>query len=484
MVKLFEHQEEALERFLDQERFALFMEQGTGKTMVALKGIEELYNKGELDHVIIFCPKPIIYNWLLEIDRFLEVPHIIETMEYKKGKREEVFKLFHKTKFKGLKILLLNYEKSYVMKKELMKFAPDFVVMDESHKLKGRSTRTGRSIYSLTRKANYTLLMTGTPILNGLQDIFMQFKIMDDQIFGTRWSDFEAEFIIKGGYMGKEIIGYQNEEIAQNIIQEHSYRVLLEDVTELPPMKMSYHTLELSSNAQRAYNELKEEMLTRIDEVSDDVPRRKLKQVCRQNGVYYDPRERYHSLLMKAEPFINIASADLVVTQLIKLQQITGGFIIQDDGETVHIDSSKINATKELIEESTRPVLIFCRFIAEINALKEKLDVGKRVGVYRGKDQKEVYEQFQNGEIDVLILQIQSGSLGLNLQKANRIIFYSWNFSSGDYVQAIARIKRTGQKNSMEVIHLIAEDTVDEDMLGAIKVKRRISQKILMDPED
>lgn len=482
MVKLFDYQEEALNLVLERKRYALFMEQGTGKTMVAIKALEHWYNEGTLNRVIIFIPNSIVHNWLLELDRFLEVPYIVDIMDYTKAKREKVISEFNKLDTDKLQILLLNYEKAQIMRKDLIKFKPDAIICDESQNLKSRTTKTSKAVYSISRKARYCVLMSGTPIGNGgVDDLFMQFKIMDDSIFGTNHKPFEDHYLIKGGYMGKEIIGTQNEEELKRVISEHSFRIKIDEVSELPPLTMNYHQVNLSKDAQRTYNELKEEMLTQVDYISTEIERTKLKEICRQNGIIYHPRESYASLLTKAEDFINLTSADLVVTQLIKLQQIAGGFLIQDDGTTIQVDSTKIEVVGGMVKDSKGPVLIFCRFKAELEALNRLLSKNYRVGLYQGKQQGVVYGQFQNGELDVLLLQIQTGSVGLNLQLSSHIIFYSWNFSSIDYTQAIARIKRTGQKKPMVVTHIIAKGTVDEEMLSSIQRKHRIAAEFLGD---
>lgn len=514
-LKLFPHQKEGLRRVLKEPFYPLFMEQGTGKTPIAIRAIEDRYKKGLIHRVLIFAPNTILYNWELELHKFLNIPKdqfVVERLNHKrKDKRTQAYKEFLKEDlekyslkelkalgYKGKKkdilkdhkpkllILLINYEKSRVMYKELMKYKPHMLIVDESHKLRNRNAQISKNIYKLTRTTKYRVIMTGTPICNGYEDLFMQYKILDEDILGPDYKDFESLYVVKGGYMGHEIVGYQNEDELREIVQDTSYRVRIEECVKLPKLLKKFMFCELNPKARKAYNEMNKEMLTQIDKASQEITRKELKQVCREHGIEYSSKETYASLLLKAAEFINTASCDLVITKVMRLQQIAGGFLTLDTGEVVPLGKDKLNVVKEVVSESNRPLIIFCQYVPEIDMLVgelSKLKRGKRsirVRSYRNpKERDKVYAEFHKGEVDVLILQLRSGSVGLNLQKANKLIFYSWNFSSDDYVQAIARIKRNGQKRPMEVIHVIAEDTVDMSILDAVKHKRELSDRLL-----
>ena len=510
--KLYPHQQEALERVLKEPFFALLMKQGTGKTAVAIRAIEERFKAGLINRVVVYCPKTLTYNWQEELQDFLGLPksqYIIERLNQStKAKQLQAYGEFIKqdpelATLKDLKvlgytgtkksivsnaprkllILLLNYEKSRVMYKQLKKFKPHFLVVDESHKLKSQKAAMSSSIYKLTRSCKYRIILTGTLVCNGYEDIFMQYKIMNPDIFGIHFKEFNQTFIRRGGYMGKQIVGYKRINKLKRIIRRTSYTVEIEDCIKLPPISYTVLTTELESKAQKAYREMEDSMLTHIEKLSEDVSRGYLKETCKKFGIVYSPSESYRSLLLKAINYINTSSCDLVITQTLRLQQIAGGFLTLDTGQVVEVDQGKLNLVKDIVEEATKPVVIFCQYVAEINRLKEKLPslVKRSINVreFRTvKDRDKVYQEFQRGEVDVLILQLKSGSVGLNLQKANQVVFYSMNFSSDDYVQAIARIKRNGQTNPMSVIHLFALNTVDLDIYEAIKSKRKLSDQL------
>ena len=515
-LKLYDHQIKALRRVLNEPFYSLFMEQGTGKTPVAIKAIEDRYNKELITKVMICAPATILYNWELELHKFLGLKksqYTIERLNHRrKDKRNEAYKKFQskdissltvkELKKKGLTgktksemlsqckpkllILLINYEKSRVMYKELRKFKPHFLIVDESHKLRNRNAQISKNIYKLTRGSQYRLMMTGTPICNGYEDLFMQFKIMDDNVLGPDYKDFESNYVKKGGYMGHEIVGYYNEDELKQIVQDNSFRVKIEDCIKLPKLITRFMFCELNPKARKAYDEMNKEMITQVEKISEEITRKELKAICNEHGVVYSTRESYTSLFLKAAEFLNTASCELIITKVMRLQQIAGGFLTLDSGDVIPISKDKLAVVKEVVGDATRPVIIFCQYVSEIELLLTELAKIKRnkkairVRSYRNpKDRDKVYAEFHEGGVDVLILQLRSGSVGLNLQLSNKLVFYSWNFSSDDYVQAIARIKRNGQKRPMEVIHIIAEDTVDMSILEAVKHKRELSDRLL-----
>ena len=137
--------------------------------------------------------------------------------------------------------------------------------------------------------------MSGTPVGKGYEDLFMQYKVMDPEIFGEDYRDFGSRYIRKGGYMGKEIVGYQNIDELREIVAETSYRVEIEDCIDLPPLDIRYLTCELTGAAQKAYVELYEDLYTQIPL---EATRRRLKAILRHNHIEYSSQESYLSLLL------------------------------------------------------------------------------------------------------------------------------------------------------------------------------------------
>lgn len=434
-------------------------------------------------------------NWEIEIQKFLRLPKSMYFVaRFDKGTKPQRRAELEKAKktTKRLSIVLANFEKAIYDFDDLKKFPADMVIVDESHFLKNRNANRSKRVKLLADKAKYHLMMTGTPIANGPEDLFMQYKISDEDIFGTRFKDFEDEYIItaeKSSWKsGKEVRynevkGYKNQRKLKRILKETSTIVHLEDVVDLPPLTIEYQTCELRPQAAKYYKEIKEELLTQLEQ--DDLPysRSELKDVLRECNVPFKPWESYAELFIKASDYITTSSADLVLTQIIKLHQLTGGFITTDTGDIVQVDNSKLQLLADNVMAADRPVLVSCNYVPEIEMVANELPkmTNKRVAVFRGKKshRDKIYKEFLAGKYDVLILQPQTGSVGLNLQLSNRLILYSWSFSSTSYKQLIARIKRNGQKNPMFVTHLMVPDSIDHEILHAVQNKLKLADKLL-----
>lgn len=504
---LYPHQKEGVRRALAEPFFALFMDQGTGKTAVAIRTTVERFTREGLHRVVVFAPNNLLYNWTVELKEWAWLPRNQVKILRLSGKRkdwieqlsnfmkydpelctlEELRGQGHKGKKKDilkdweppLMILLVNYEKARILEPQLRKMKIQSLIVDESQRIKSRNAQVSKAIYRLTRGCSTRLLMSGTPVGKGYEDLFMQYKIMDPGIFGGDYRDFESRYIRKGGYMGKEIVGYQNIEELRKVVAETSYRVEIENCIDLPPLDIHYLACELTGSAQKAYQELYEDLYT---QVPLEATRRRLKAILRHNHIPYSSGESYLSLLLKAKPSLNVASCDLTITKLIRLHQLTGGFLRLDSGELVRMGSDKLNLAIEYLRERTLPTVVFCNFVDEIRLLEGELKKAfpqKRIENYRDSRNKEKVERdFKGGKVDVVILQIHSGSTGLNFQTANAVMFYSTNHSADDYWQAISRIKRPGQKNRMEVVVLTCEGTVDKDIAENIRVKTQLMRDL------
>lgn len=511
MVKrnnLYPHQKEGVRRALAEPFFALFMDQGTGKTAVAIRATVERFKQMGLHRVVIFAPNNLLYNWTLELKEWAWLPkNEIKILRLRgKGKQNWINQLNDFLKYdyelrtldelKGLglgtkkksiveqhkaplMILLVNYEKARILEPQLRKMRIQSLIVDESQRVKSRNAQVSKAIYRLTRGCSTRLLMSGTPVGKGYEDLFMQYKIMDPEIFGENYRDFESQYIQKGGYMGKEIVGYQNIDELKGIVAKTSYRVEIENCIDLPPLDIHYLTCELTGGAQKAYGELYEDLYTQIPL---EATRGRLKAILRQNHMEYSHRESYLSLLLKAEPFLNVVSCDLTIIKLIRLHQLTGGFLRLDSGELISMGRDKLDLAIDYLKERTLPTVVFCNFVDEIRLLEKELKKAfpqKRIENYRDSKNKEKIESdFKKGKVDVVILQVHSGSTGLNFQAANAVMFYSTNHSADDYWQAISRIKRPGQKNRMEVVVLMCEGTVDEDIAESIRVKTKLMEEL------
>jgi len=476
-INLYKAQKVIYDRAIKSPVFANFSDQGTGKTIVALKLIEYRMKNNGVNHVVIILPQTIIANWIDEIKTYLDVVVNVYDTNHDKV-TSEILKSDKKS------ITLINYEKYIRSYYQLKKKNFDMAVIDESHRLKNykiRKAKTCSHIYYCTRNILYKLIMTGTPICNGAEDLFMQFKILDEKIICATFDEFQSMYLKMGGYFNKNVIGYKNQKKLQKIVQKHSARVELKDCVELPPIVINNVYTKLSPPALRLYGTMEKSLYAELDKVKAKLSRLQLKTLCRNSGIHIKRGISYLDLFILCHDLLSESNCDMLITKLLRMHQIAGGFLTTDAGTTEKIHNVKINACLDLLEGIKGQVLIFCQYKAEIEHLEIALKKSKyKVCNYREqKTRTEVYRDFKEGRYQIMILQISSGSVGLNLQEANHVIFYSWNYKADSYRQAISRIKRIGQSKKMYVQNIIMNGTIDKTILNIIGKKSKFAAKFL-----
>ena len=247
--------------------------------------------------------------------------------------------------------------------------------------------------------------------------------------------------MVMGGFQNHQIVGYRNLEELNRKFYSVAFRVT-KDVLDLPPEMHVTYTCELGPEAWRAYQALK------------------------------------HDLIARGESG-EITAANALV-KLLRLQQITGGFIRTDDGAHVQIDAAKMNLLRDVLEDidPAEPIVVFCRFHKDLDAINRVADeTGRRALELSGR--VDDLKRWQAGEAPVLAVQIESGGVGVDLTRARYAIYYSLGFSLGSYEQSLARIHRPGQTRPVEYLHLLAKNTVDEKVMAALAAKADVVSEVL-----
>lgn len=427
---------------------------------MAIKRIEKLVKQKKVKNIIIVALSAGVPNWEAELYKFLEAPESFNIIEYK-GTASARQKLLAETVGSNrANIVILNYEKIRLDKKMLLKFNPDMLILDESQKVKNRNAQVTKATKLISNKCDYVYLLTGTPMSVGYEDIYGQFLIMNDEIFGTRWKDFEERYLELGGFQGKQIVGYKNIKELKKKIKSNSFTIKKKDCLDLPPVTVQNLYCELGPKAKAAYKKLDKELMAEFEGREINITEALI-------NKSKDIKDKKDLLVL-----------DSALIKSMKLQQITGGFIKNED-QVLLIDKSKINLLKETVEASTLPVIIFCKYRAEIIAIREEfkhLKVEELSG--KTKDKGEVVKDFQKGKYDVLIVQTKTGSASINLTRASTAIFYSWSASYIDMAQAMARLDRIGQVNPVNIYFLVSKGTVDEISLKVLKQREKLISKI------
>jgi SNF2 family DNA or RNA helicase len=232
-------------------------------------------------------------------------------------------------------------------------------------------------------------------------------------------------------------------------VSPHSYRILKKDCLDLPDKVFTKRTIELSDEQQKAYSEMKANAIT----------------------------------MLKGES----STALNVLTQLIRLHQITCGHMKTDSGEVINLKNSRLDELMQILGETTGKVIIWANYIYDIHsieeAIKKEFGPGSYCTYYGGtkqEDRQKCIKKFQDPEnpIRFFIGNTQTGGYGITLTEASTVIYYSNNYDLEKRIQSEDRAHRIGQKNKVLYIDLVAKGTVDEKIIQSLRNKVNIAKEI------
>lgn len=399
--------------------------------------------------MLIVAPLSILSVWEAEFAQFAAFDYALAVLTGDSAKKTDTLRHMNGT---ALQVAVVNYESAWRMERELSVWGPDLIVCDEGHKIKTHNISASKAMHRLGAKAGYRLLLTGTLITNKAIDVFSPYKFLNPTIFGTSFYAFRSRYF--------DMVGYGN---------------------HTPVLKKSMEA-ELSARLHSiAYRAAKADCLD-LPETTD---------VVRQVELEPAAQKIYRSLVK--ESFAELASGEVtapnVLTRLLRLSQLTGGFLGSDENAAVQqISSAKLSAMEDILESAVaegQKLVIIARFLPEIRAICKELDGrGLRYACITGEVQDRAAQvaQFQNDpDVPVFVGQIATAGLGLTLTAASTMVFYSLDYSMSNYEQAKARIHRVGQRNPCTYIHLIAKGTVDEKVLTALRNKADLAKALVDD---
>jgi len=197
---------------------AILADMGTGKTVITIAVAGALHEGGRISKMLVVCPKSIVGVWEAEFAKFADYEHRVAVLEGDSGKKADTLR--HMASGGGLQVAVVNYESAWRLEAEIAKWKPDFIVCDESSKIKNPQAKQARALHNLGRAAKYKAILTGTPITNSPLDFFSQYKFVDDSVFGASFYSFRARYAIIGGYGNHQIVGYKN--MAELVTKAHS----------------------------------------------------------------------------------------------------------------------------------------------------------------------------------------------------------------------------------------------------------------------
>ena len=425
---------------------AILAEMGTGKTLISIGIAGYLYLQKEINKLLIVAPLSITKVWEEEFQKFADFDYQLEVLEGPTKEKSEALRNLFGTK---LQVAVVNYESCWRMEKEIAFWKPDMIICDESSKIKNPQAKQSKALHRLGKISKHNMILTGTPVTNNPLDFFSQYKFLDESIFGGSYYSFRARYAIMGGYGNYQVVGYKNLPELTEKAHSIAFRITKKEALDLPEQVDVTRYVELEPMARAIYNQVE--------------------------------RNSYAELSQGEVVVRN------VLTKLLRLSQITGGYIKDEFSEIEEqVSSAKLNALEEIIEEcldADKKVVVFARFISEIDAITRMLKhYGIKYSLIRGdvKDRASEVEKFQNDkDVKVFVGQLQTTGMGLTLTASDTAVFYSLSYNFADYEQAKARIHRIGQKNNCTYIHLIAKKTIDEKVMEALSKKKNIADLVV-----
>ncbi len=398
--------------------------------------------------ILILCPLRVVQVWRPQFEMHSTVPFLVvaldDTFSNVKAKRDEAQRKINLAKARGVPVVVvINYDSAWrtPFAEWALKQKWDLVVADEVHRCKAPGGKASRYLARLGKAARFRLGLSGTPMPHSPLDVYGYFRFIDATIFGWSFNRFRQHFAVMGGYQNHQVVGYDNLEELNRKFYSVAY-ACGKDVLDLPPEVHITYNCHLGSDARKVYRSLERDLIAEV-----------------QSG--------------------EVTAANALV-KLLRLQQITGGYVRTDDGQEVQIDSAKMNLLRDVLEDIApdEPVVVFCRFHRDLDAVNRVADeAGRRSLELSGRIDD--LKRWQAGEAPVLAVQIDSGGVGIDLTRARYSIYYSLGFSLGSYEQSLARVHRPGQTRPVEYIHLLAEGTVDEKVMAALARRSDVVNTVL-----
>jgi SNF2 family DNA or RNA helicase len=462
-TKPYAHQMTALEKSWNRETYAYFMEMGTGKTKVLIDNLAMLYDKGKVNGALIIAPKGVIGTWYNnEIPTHLPTHIAPETVLWKsainKKQQEKLDSLF--TTGEDLHILIMNVEAFSTTKG--LNFAEKFLschrammAIDESTTIKTPTAKRTKNIIKLAAHARYRRIMTGSPVTKNPLDLYTQCDFLSPWLldfvsyyaFRNRYA--EMKTLHMHGRQIQVVNGFKNLGELSDKLKGFSYRVLKEDCLDLPDKIFIKREISLTPDQRKLYEQMKKEAIA----------------------------------ILKGKQSTTVNT----LTQLMRLQQITCGHFTADDGATQPIPNNRITELMDVLEETEGKAIIWAHYQYDITAIIKA--VSKKYGQesivdYYGltpqENRQPNIKRFQDDPKCRFIVGTPStGGYGITLTAANTVIYYSNGYDLEKRLQSEDRAHRIGQKKSVTYVDLMADDTVDEKIVQALRKKINIASEVL-----
>lgn len=462
--KPFLHQAAYLQRFYKHAQVALFAEMGTGKSFMLINNAAMLYDKGEINAMLIVAPKGVYRNWYSS-----EIPkHMPEHISYKmacwnasprKAEKEEMENML--ASVDDMRILIMNVEafsteKGQQFAKMFLRITESFMAIDESTTIKNHTAKRTKAIVKIGKEAVFRRIATGSPVTKSPLDLYSQCDFLGEECLNhTSFYTFQARYAVlverkMPTHTFKQVVGYRHLDELKDKLDRFAFRVTKDECLDLPDKIYLRRDVELTDEQKKAYEQMKLMALSVLSE--------------------------------------GLVSTTNALTQLLRLHQIVCGYVKLDDGQEIALPNNRLPELMDLLAESSGKVIIWANYRKNIEDIK--LAIQKEYGMtsvatYYGdtktEDRQKIVEEFSdpNSELRFFVGNPTTGGYGLTLVSSHTVVYYSNSFDLEKRLQSEDRAHRIGQTEKVTYIDLIATKTVDEHIVKALRNKIDIASAVL-----
>lgn len=436
--KAHEYQKFATQFILSNPIAAVFLEMGLGKSVITLTAIFDLcLDQFLIRKVLVIAPLRVARDtWPLEIEKW----NHLDGLTYSVAVGTEGERISALTK--PADVYLINRENvDWLINKSGYSFDFDMVVIDELSSFKSYQAKRFRSLLKVRPKVKRIVGLTGTPSSNGLMDLWAEFRLLDfGERLGRYITQYRMNFFVPDKRNQQIIFSYKPKPGAEDAIYQQISDITISmksaDFLQMPKCVINEVEVKLSEKERTIYDELKREMVVSLGEEEID--------------------------------------ASNAATLSGKLLQMANGAIYNEEKSVLHIHDRKLDALEDLIEGANgKPVLIAYWYKHDLNRIKQRFPVRE---IQTSKD----ILDWNNGNISLAAIHPASAGHGLNLQSGgSTLIWFGLTWSLELYQQTNARLWRQGQTSTVVIHHIISKDTIDEDVMKALKKKEKVQGNLI-----
>ena len=466
---------DALQAARDRQEYAYFLDMGLGKSRVAIDEFCLLYTEGKCDALLVIAPKGVYTNWTRidddrpgELQRWIwdSMKTEVRVHKYRAGKQKQDEKsriaLMDATS-PGARILVMNIEAlsatiqaEEFARKFLRTFQNPMIVVDESTSIKNHKAIRSKVCIQLAKWSTWRRIMTGSPSTGSLSDFWSQFEFLGPkkELLGHRsFRTFQARYcqlrdIVVSGRTIRTEVGQQNVEELAAIVARHSFRRRKSECLDLPPKNYVSREVEITSEQQRVYSDLKRTAMAVINGTSE-------------------------------------VTTEIVITQLMRMHQVLCGHVRTDDGRVMEISNNRVQALLDIIGETEEQVVIWAGYRPNAELIVRtlrKVYGDHSVAEWHGgvtQAMRDLGEaEFQAGKRRFMVA-TSAGARGRTWTAATLVIYYSNSHDLELRTQSEDRTHRIGTKGIVTYVDIMIPGTLDQKIIQALRDKRNIAHAVL-----